>query len=268
MLPARTQLALYAALGVAGLVSLWEIRLSLFVLVLSFIAFVALPRTRPRPLLALVLVGGLSSLVGFVRFLAVEAMPGIVQGGTTATGAAAVSRLREILFAQDSLRKLARVDPDGDGIGSAGFLDELTGRVGLRGGARLSPPLLERYPTSEVTALGPAIEMNGYYFVVCLPRRGGGWTADPSEPVDDEAAERRFVAYAWPSTADRGLSEAYFLDEHERILFAPNAAPPASRLRTGPERPPRCDDALAPETRERWQVWRGKRPRDTLPGLP
>jgi hypothetical protein len=266
MLDRKPHLLLYVALATFGLLSAWLTRLSLFTLVLSFIAFVALPRDGRQLRLRLTIAAAVGSAVGFVQFLINEAMPGIVQGGTSATGAAAVSRLREILFAEDSLRKLAAIDPDRDGIGSAAFLDEMTGRVGLRGQARLVPPVLERYPKSSPTALGPAVEINGYYFMVCLPKLGGGWTAEPSEAVDEEAAERKFVAYAWPALGDRGLVEAYFLDQHERLLFAPNGAPTATRPRIGPERPPRCDDALAASTRDQWQVWRGKRPRDTLPG--
>jgi hypothetical protein len=269
MTPARLKLTLYVLLATAGLLSLWLTRVSLFTLVLSFIAFVALPKSHDAgrtPLLYLALAAGLASCVGFGRFLIREAVPGIVEGGTRATGAAAVSRLREILFAEDVMRRFASIDPDSDGVGSAALIDEMTGRIGLRGGARLSPPVLERYPGSVETALGPAVEISGYYFVVCLPRRGGGWTAKPGEPVDDELAERRFLAYAWPAAGDRGLVDAYFLDEHERILFAPNGAPKANRPRIGKERPPACDDAIADLTRENWQVWRGKRPRDTLPG--
>lgn len=262
----RSRAVLYSLLAVAAVVGIWLTRLSLFTLIASFLAFVALPRSERRVPLTLVAVAAAASLVGFVRFLVREAVPGIVQGGTFATQDAAVSRLRELLFAEDSLRRLASIDPDGDGVGSAAFIDEMTGRAGLRGAARLVPPVLERYPASQPTALGPAVEINGYLFAVCLPKRGGGWTANPSDAVDEEAAERRFLAYAWPASSDRGLVLAYVLDEHERILFAPNGAPRDDRPRTGPGRPPRCDDAVSPETREQWQVWRNKHPRDRLPG--
>lgn len=267
MTPAR--IALYILLAAAGVCSVWFTRLSLFTLVLSFIAFVALPRERDgqRKLLsALALAAGLASFAGFGRFLVREAVPGIVQGGTRATSDAAVSRLREILFAEDVMRRFASIDPDGDGIGSAALIEEMTGRIGLRGGARLVPPVLERYPRAVDTPLGPAVEMSGYYFVVCLPKLGGGFTAKPGEAIDEELAERRFLAYAWPAAENSGLTDAYFLDEHERILFAPNGAPKENRPRIGRERPPACDEAIAASTRENWQVWRGKRPRDTLPG--
>jgi hypothetical protein len=265
----RKRLVLYSLLAAAGLSSAWLTRLSPFALLLSLIAFFSLPRGNDsgrRALFYLALTGGLGACVGFVRFLIHEAVPGIVEGGTRATGAAAVSRLREILFAEDVMRRSGSIDPDGDRIGSAALIDEMTGRIGLRGGARLVPPVLERYPRSVDTALGPAVEISGYFFVVCLPKRGGGWTAKPGDAVDEERAERSFLAYAWPSAGARGLVDAYFLDERERILFAPNGAPEAVRPRIGPDRPPACDDAIASSTREQWQAWRGKRPRDTLPG--
>jgi hypothetical protein len=272
----KPRLALYAGLAILGLVSAFFAKIALFVLVGSFLAFLSVKPSAARRVLetsgdvrlltALTAFAGVTSAVGFARFLVIEAMPGIVQGGTIASGAAAVSRLREILFAEDVMRQKAFIDPDGDRVGSAGFLSELLGRSGLRGRERLVPPVLERYPVLVETALGPAAEIAGYYFLVCLPAAGGGFTARPGEAVDDEAAERRFVAYAWPSQEGRGLLESYFIDEHERILFAHASAPAGRRERLGPERPPACDDALAPASRERWQVWRGKRPRTSLPG--
>jgi hypothetical protein len=70
------------------------------------------------------------------------------------------------------------------------------------------------------------------------------------------------VAYAWPSGRAPGLTRAYFLDEHERILSAPSS----EGLRRGTEHPPACDDALAPATSGAWRPWRAKKPRETLPG--
>lgn len=257
---ARGRLALSLVLLLFGALSLWQLKLSPFLLVGSFIAYVALPKRPPRVLTWTTLAAGALSLVGFTRFLVLEAVPGIVEGGTRATQNVAVSRLREILFAEDTLRKTAEVDPDADGIGSAGLLGELTAASGLRGGARLNPPRLERYAAPIPTPSGPAIEMGGYLFMVCLPRAGGGFTAEAGVPVDDELAERRFLAYAWPAAADRGLNNAYFLDEHERILVAESSG----STRVGPDHPPPCDDAL--RAGGDWRTWRDKKPRQSLPG--
>ncbi|HYO93925.1 MAG TPA: hypothetical protein VER33_05405, partial [Polyangiaceae bacterium] len=191
--------ALYAALAVLGTLAIFLPKLALFTLVGSFLAYLALPPSRPRAWLVLTVIAALGSTIGFVRFVLREAIPGILQGGTAATEASAVSRLREIVFAQDTLRRRAAIDPDGDSIGSAALVGELLGRVGLRGGLPLYPPALERYPEPVETRLGEAIPVAGYFFIVCLPTPAGGWTARPGDAIDEEAAERRFLAYAWPA---------------------------------------------------------------------
>jgi len=207
-------------------------------------------------------VAGVIAFAAMGRFLATEALSGIVQGGTSAAAQRAISRLREILFAEDGARKSASWDPDGDGIGSALFLGELTAEQGMRGDARLAPALLERYPKLEMTSMGPALEIGGFWFAACLPTPSGELSADPTARVDDELAERRYVVYAWPSGRAPGLERAYFIDEHERILSAPSRA----GLRHGREYAPGCNDALAEPTRKDWRAWRGKKSRPDLPG--
>jgi hypothetical protein len=243
-------------------------KLALFALVGTLIAWAALPKRPARELRferLLVAAAALCSIAASVRFAVTEAMPGIVQGGTSAAEQRAVSRLREILFAQDVLRKKGLHDPDGDGIGSAALLAELTGEDGVRGARRLAPPLLENYPKLVDTPIGPAAEIAGYLFLVCLPLPGGGFGADEGREIDEEAAERRFLAYAWPITQGAGRS-AFFLDEHERILSADASFQPGHEKRSGHGHPPPCDDALAPATRAEWRPWRDKKPRRHLPG--
>jgi hypothetical protein len=246
----------------AALLSVHFTKLGLFAAVGTFIAWASLPRARAgelrreRWLLAL---AGVASLIGLVRFLVI---PGIVQGGNRFTEQRAISRLREILFAEDSARRLAPHDPDADRIGSALLLGELTTELAVRRGVRLEAPLLDGYPKQTDTGIGPAAEIGGYFLIVCVPRLGGGFTALPADAVDDELAERRFIAYAWPSGTAPGLSSAVALDEHESILIAPSSP----RLRFGFVAPPSCDDAVANATKDAWKPWRNKHPRTTLPG--
>ncbi|HEV8551745.1 MAG TPA: hypothetical protein VGQ57_22005 [Polyangiaceae bacterium] len=229
-----------------------------------FLCFLAAPtepaEVKKRHRIALGIAAA-AAAIAVPNFLIREAMPGLVQGGTMAAGARAVSRLREILFAEDGARRSASWDPDGDGVGSALLLGELTGELGMRGQARVSPPLLERYPKVEATSDTSFLEIGGFLFSVCLPT-AQGFSSDPHATFDDEQAERRFVAYAWPSGRGPGLDRAYFIDEHERIL----SAPVEDTQRFGREHPPRCDDAIAPATRDDWHAWRGKKPRATLAG--
>ncbi len=264
-LPAAATLRTGLALALA-LLSLPFSKLALPAALFVFLSFLAAPVAPPsvkqRHRAALV-VATLASTVAVPLFLVRDAMPGLVQGGTGAASQRAVSRLREFEFAENAARRSASLDPDNDHIGSALLLGELTGETGMRNAARLTPPLLENYPRVEGTHGGPALEIGGYWFMICLPVVGGGFSSDPNAHFDDEAAERRFVAYAWPSGRDPGFERAYFIDEHENILGAESAAPD---LRFGASAGPACDDALAPATREDWRPWRGKKPRATLPG--
>ena len=251
----------------AALLSLWLTKLALFAAVGTLLGFASLPAEPRRQVLWLKLAlgfGGLCATFGTFRFLVLEAVPGMVEGGTTAAEQRAVSRLREILFAEDAWRKNAYYDPDGDHVGSAGLLGELTAEFGVRGGARIEPAVLEGYPKLVETRLGPATEVGGYLVLVCLPKRGGGYGAKPDAAIDDEAAERHFYAYAWPAERGQGLTTAYFLDEHERILRADSHEAEPRRL-VGVDAPPNCDDITAPATAADWRVWRHKKPRASLP---
>lgn len=228
------------------------------------LSFLSLPREPVRVVRRQKLThaaAALLAMVSIIVFLLQEGVPGIIEGGTRATSQRAVSRLREILFAEDAARKKASWDPDGDGVGAALLVAELTGEAGMRGAARVNPPLLEGYPKVGSTRAGPALEIGGFWFMVCLPT-AKGLTSEPGAAFDEELAERRFVAYAWPSGRAPGLRRAYFIDEHDRILSAPSG----ETLRTGADHPPLCDDALAPATKDDWIAWRGKKPRATLPG--
>lgn len=240
---------------------------------LTFIALLALPaRGAPgrRWSLRLLVAAALVAAPTTVAFVILRAMPGLVAGGQAATARAALTRLREVRQAEDFARKLHTVDPDGDGVGSALLLGELVGDVPLRGseGATDSDTRLlarERFVHLTSTPNGPAYAAHGYLYIVCLPRRGGGFTAMPGEPVDDEAAERRFVAYAWPDSAQRHGNDVYFLDERETILVSTNMLDAREPRYAGPHVPPPCDAALAESTRAYFKPWRNKRPLAEVP---
>lgn len=206
----------------------------------------------PWPRLWLVL-GTLGAALGMLRFVVQEAVPGIVGGGRRAVEDQVVSRLRDVLFAEDAMRRGGWIDPDRDGVGSAAFLSELCGGEPLRGQAPRETPVLH-CGELEASALGPAARLGAYLYAVCLPLASGGWSARPGDALDEEAAERRFVAYAWPG-GDSPFSSAYFIDEHENIRVSP-----AGALRG---EPPRCDAAL---TGPPWPAWKDKKPRAELPG--
>jgi hypothetical protein len=259
---ARRWPVLLLALGVTSV--LWPY-LGLPAAFATTIGLVALPRPAPGDLPRAswwLAAGSLASAVGMFRFVLL-AMPGIVGGGRMAVEQEAVSRLRDVSFAQDAMRRAAWIDPDRDGIGSAASLAELCGGPPLRGQSERPTPVLhcgELVPT----ALGPAARNGAYLYTVCLPTPGGGWSTSGAS-VDEEAAERHFIAFAWPEASP--FESAFFIDEHENIRVAPVPLRANSSATTGPGAPapelaPSCGAALDLP----WQVWRGKKPRTELPG--
>jgi hypothetical protein len=235
---------------------------------LVWIGWLSLPELRPasrRVVGVAFALAGLAAAVGLVRFVIEHAVAGIVGGGQTATSRRAVSRLRELVFAQDLMRKNGFLDPDGDGVGSAGWIGELAGAVPLRGGQRLQIPVLNHeWRRSVETPAGPAVEAGGYLFIVCLPAPDG-WTARLSDTVDDERAERQFLAYAWPAASRPGFGAIYSVDERERIQVG-RTLDDVELPYIGPSRPPACDAALATGGVLRWELWENKAPRAHLPG--
>jgi hypothetical protein len=248
--------ALAMGFAVGALLSPFFTKLSIPVMAGAMLTFLALPKDAgPLPRIArltLIIVAPVL-LFGLVRFVIVEAAPGIVEGGRRALTGRAVAKLRVLLFTQDVAREQAVWDPDADSIGSALTLRELLGvervrsRVDLPGGAALH--------LGPVT--GAVAVADGYLFRVWLPAKDGGWTDDP-ELVDDEAAERRWIAYAWPQSVGHGEHPTVFIDEHERILVNPTgpwvgaeASPPPSAALDG----------------DGWSAWKDKQPREHLPGI-
>lgn len=261
--------------GLLGLLSGFESRASVFSCLLLVIAFASLSRfehEKKRFFVVFLLLGAVSTSVGMVRFVWGEALQGISEARGRATSKRAVSLLREILFAQDALRRYGMIDPDGDKIGSAGRLGELCGSDAARGSKPLqTPPLSIRFSPRAITRSGPANEQEGYLLLICLPGADGkSWVTYPTDAVDEELAERSWVAYAWPAAEGLGHEAAYFINEHEEILETENRLPHAEKDRTlrlvGAEFSPSCSDALDGETKPAWRVWRGKTRRPKLPG--
>jgi hypothetical protein len=245
-----------AALG--GAAAVWPL-LGLPAVFLGLLGVLGLPgRSELGARASRVLVGlaVLGAGVGLARFVVEIAMPGIVRGGRAAAEQRAVSWLRDVLFAEDAMRKAGWIDPDGDGIGSAALLGELCGLAPSRGQRTRDNPVLTCGELIS-TELGWVARRGGYLFAVCLPNRNGRWSAQPGPELDEEAAERQFVAYAWPDAGAR-FEHAFFLDQDENIRSRGVAQ--GAPLLT-------CDAARGPAARTDWVSWRGKRPRPgPLPG--
>jgi hypothetical protein len=283
--PARSREHLLATAAICaallGIASAFLVKLAIAGLVLCLLSFLAVPKGAAGPLRlarVLLLCAAPLVLVGLVRFTIDEAMPGLVEGGHRALTGRAVAKLRVIRFAEDLAREQAYWDPDGDGVGSALSLLELTGRAPMRGVRPAPQGLVMGFERSGSTPVGEAFLADGFVFLLYLPGPHGEGTARGGTPIDDERAERRWVAYAWPIEDGHGERPIVFIDEHERVLVSDNRGERQGYF--GLERPPPFDAALTGPTLEAqaavegspaqdggtWLPWRGKRPRASLPG--
>lgn len=272
----RAQLAtaLVVVLGAASLASVYWSKIAVVTGLLTLVAWLSLPslpRARKTLLYSILAVSVLASTAGFFRFVLLEAIPGVIAGGQAAVSKHTIAYLRIVVAAQDRFREHAPIDPDKDGIGSAGTFAELSGLGPLRQGTQLpisplhlKPEQLQRSPQGELIAEG------AYLFQLCLPLKAGGFSADPNADFDEELAERRYLLYAWPRGQDSGApNEAYFADEHETIRVLDGAGSPGESSLVGPLAAPSCDVALpGGQLAARFRPWKDKLPRAALPGDP
>jgi hypothetical protein len=268
--PERSASLRLAGILVLALASWWLPKLALPACFLVLLVALSLPRLK-RPALriwarTIIVLAGLLASGAFVGFVLHEAIPGVIAGGNQDTEKRAIALLRTIVVAEDKMREKALIDPDKDGIGSAGSLSELTGRVALRNGARVDILPLYVKPTQFVEATGVTLVSHGAYLIkLCLPNRLHGFSAgeDVTE-VDAEASETKFYAYAWPRSFGAGSPHTtYFIDAEERILVhAPKGAMPVhyQGVNAGPE----C--GAIDSSPDDWVAWKDKAARATLPG--
>lgn len=278
----RRQLAVlpgFAAFAAAlGFSSIFFTKMAIPAMFLMLIAYLTLPDASPWSRKLRIAIWCATPLVLFalVRFSAEEATPGIIEGGRRQQVKQALYHLRKIRFAQDMARQQAFWDPDGDGIGSAAPLDALSGHIPFRPGGPTQLGLL-RLPPAVAGPHGDVSQVDGYAIAVFLPTRSGTGSARPDDAFDDERAERRWVAYAWPLIRGTGDRSVIYIDEHERILISDNLG--ENQQYYGLEKMPRFDAALATSSIDAaeaeqgpgqdgglWLPWKDKKPRDRLPG--
>ena len=174
---------------------------------------------------------------------------------------AAIARMRNLVSAQERFREFAGCDLDGDGKGEYGTFAEMTGSAGIRAdataarrGAPLSEPVLSP-ALSNLDGEG-IVTKSGYAFRVFLPARGGGAiheaqaTAHLARPIDPDAAETAFCAYAWPVAANAQDPRVLFVSAKGDVYATANA----DKRYIGLSRGPAWDGAFPAGTGSGWSA--------------
>jgi hypothetical protein len=238
-------------LGLAAASALWPL-LAMPAFLAVTLAFVV---TTGRPRLLVIAIAAPLMCVGFYRFLIAYAVPNIVIAGQMAAEDRAISRLREIRWAELELQRKRNGDHPG-----ASFvpLRDLVSDNTDEGGA--AAPLSGRVFHAEDPSRD-VFRADAYELRLYLPEAGGGWTSDAAK-ADPARAAGAFIAYAWPAGEASGGQRAFFIDQNDQICEAK-----ASRFR-GPGNPPPptaafngaigalCGGTGAPD----WHAWKNKKP--------
>ncbi len=165
---------------------------------------------------------------------AAMAVPNSICTTLSSNSVAAQATLRALVMQQERFRAFGGCDVDGDGAGEYGTFGELTGFAGVRAdplgrsrGGPLAEPLLSAAlarPDRDGVVL-----KSGYAFRILLPARGGGAAREGrpgapfDRPVDTDAAEASFCAYAWPLARTAKDPRAYFVAAKGDVFAARNA---------------------------------------------
>ena len=168
---------------------------------------------------------------------------------------AAIATLRNVATAQAQFQSTARADENMNGVGEYGSFAELSGAVGVREGAKLSPPVLSS--AFKLVKQG-RVKRSGYYYRVFLPRPDGRAISENDKggflarEVDPNSAEETWCCYAWP--VDPGVTgeRAFFINQEGDVLANKDQE-------YGAEEEPTADAAFEPGGKG----IRGKRAADT-----
>jgi len=198
--------------------------------------------------------------IAVVGVLAVVSIPlHTSTGGGNETSACAT--LRNIYSAQEQFRETALADTDGDGKGEYGFFGELSAECFVRGTQKqLDPPVLSG--AYRVVDEHGVVRRSGYCFRIFLPGRDGAHVTERASPqrsvvvprpadqrtgypccgtrrvamaevavagpIETDAAEQRWYAYAWPIHAGCTGTRSFYIDQGGVMLATedPLAGPP------------------------------------------
>ncbi len=193
--------------------------------------------------------GSVTAGIGALSVLSIVssvAIPKLMAARLTANEANAIDTLRDIARAQALLHANTTFDRDGDRKGEYALLEELChAEPRDHGAAETDPPMLSPSSFQELVA-GVGMR-GGYLFRVDLRAGAKNSVSDlvAAPRIDTDAAEGRFVAYAWPLHASSTGQRVFAVDSSGVVYATQNNA--AEQAYSGRARPPQpsawCLDA-------------------------
>jgi len=170
-------------------------------------------------------------VIAIIAIIAAIAIPNLLSARLNSNETAAIATLRNIISAEAQFQTTSRADANNNGVGEYGTFAEMSGSVGVRGGAILSPSVLST-AFRTVSADGE-VSRSGYLFALYLPDAtgnglkevGGPAPAGGADPaVDPDLAETTWCAYAWPTNYGNTGNRTFFVNQGGDIVATEHAA--------------------------------------------
>jgi len=156
-------------------------------------------------------------VIAIIAIIAAIAIPNLLSARLSSNEAAAVATLRNIISAQAQFQATGRADENFNGIGEYGYLAELSGAIGVRGGAVLRPAVLSTaFRNADVNGV---VTRSGYLYILALPdATGDGMLPTAMNLVDPDLAETTWTAYAWPTNYGSTGNRVFFVNQGGDII--------------------------------------------------
>ncbi len=162
-------------------------------------------------------------VIAIIAIIAAIAIPNLVSARLNSNETSAIATMRSIVTAQSQFQTASRADENNNGVGEYGTFGEMSGMVGVRGGAVLVPPVLAT-AFRTVNANGE-VSRTGYIYAIWLPDITGDGVAEvagggANPTVDPDLAETTWCCYAWPANHGSSGNRTFFVNQRGDILAA------------------------------------------------
>jgi len=162
-------------------------------------------------------------VIAIIAIIAAIAIPNLLSARLNSNETAAIATLRNVISAQAQFQSTARADENNNGVGEYGTFGEMSGGVGVRGGAVINPAVLST--AFRVVSADGEVTRSGYIFAMYLPGANGEGLkeiGDGGAPagVDPDIAETTWAAYAWPANYGNTGNRTFFVSAGGDIVAA------------------------------------------------
>ncbi len=162
-------------------------------------------------------------VVAIIAVIAAIAIPNLLSARLSSNETAAIATLRKLNASQAQFQQRGRADEDADGTGEMGTFAELSGAVGVRGGAVMVPAVLSS--AFRTVNTDGEVAAHSYQFRIYLPDINGDGLGEiagggPPVGIDPDLAETTWCAYAWPTSYEQSGVRSFFVNQQGELIFA------------------------------------------------